>query len=211
MVERNHMSGLDLPNGCDSSGDLIEESIPEERAVTIGDQPYQPMQSPLREELPPIPGSGGDLDQKIEKLQTELERCKWENTGQNEAAPTYEEIQPIFAGGKLKAAPPRGGEQVDGHLTDPAASKGKDRKKHKPDKKQKTYCGLLWRIFSFFLVTFIMLAVMLCIFVVIAMETEAPIPLIQDIRNWPQVEDFKNEHYSPAKESTVDTIKSWFS
>ena len=214
VVERNHMSGLDLPNGRESSAELIDKSIPEETAVSISDTPYQPMQSPLREELPPIPGSGGDLDQEIEKLQTELERCKRENIGQGDAAPAYEEIQPVFAAGKLNAAPPGGGDQVDSRLaTEPATTKSKDKKKHKktPDKKERTCCGLIWRIFRFFLVTFIMLAVMLCILVVIAMETEAPIPLIQNIRTWPEVEHFKNEHYSPAKEITVDTIKSWFS
>ena len=54
VVERNHMSGLDLPNGRESSAELIDNSIPEETAVSISDTPYQPIQSPLREELPPI-------------------------------------------------------------------------------------------------------------------------------------------------------------
>ena len=212
VVERNHMSGLDLPNGREST-ELIDHSIPEETAVSISDTPYQPMQSPLREELPPIPGSGGgDLDHEIEKLQTELERCKRENTGQGDAAPAYEDIQPVFAAGKLHAAPSRGDDLVDARLSEPA-TKSREKKKSKktPDKKERTCCGLAWRIFRFFLVTFIMLAVMLCILVVIAMETEAPIPLIQNIRAWPEVEHFKNEHYSPAKESTMDTVKSWFS
>ena len=184
VVERNHMSGLDLPNGRDSSGDLIENSIPEETAVTVSDTPYQPAQSPLREELPPIPGSGGDLDHEIERLQTELERCKRENIGlQGEAAPGYEDIHPVFAGGKLKAARDRDGDQVDGpnSLTDsPDRSTDKKQqrnaKKGAPDKEKRTCCALFWRVFRFFLVTFLMFAVMLCVIVIITLETEAPIP-----------------------------------
>lgn len=34
-AERNHLSGLDLPNGKDSSLDVIDSSIPEELAVTV--------------------------------------------------------------------------------------------------------------------------------------------------------------------------------
>ncbi len=207
------MSGLDLPNGrggdtSGGSGELIED-IPEDLALTLRESPYRPQQSPLREDLPPFPGgtesrtSPGDLDSQIEKLQAELERCRRENnaTSGGEAAPAY---------GTLTGNPGPGHDQVDAGRNNPRTKKQQQQQQQHPPKEQRTCCGLLWRILRFFLVTFIMLGGMLCVLLVVAMETDAPIPLIQDMRTWPQVEHFRQEHYAPVRDNTVNTVKSWF-
>lgn len=217
-----HLSGIELPNGGDvsCSTEVIEHSIPEELAVTVSDRPYEPMQSPLREELPPIPGSGADheegatrqqsdLDAQIERLQNELERCK-RSIGQDTGAPPpiCDESDPFM----LHAAPHDSpdGQYSAGNTTQDAMTDTAD-KRSKHAGKNRSFCGLLCRMLRFFLVTFIMLAFMVCLILLVAIETDAPLPLIQNVRQWTEVQHFRRNHYLPAKKAALGTIKGWFS
>ncbi len=222
-LEMKHMSGIELPNGGDMScgTEVIEHSIPEELAVTLSDRPYEPMQSPLREELPPIPGSGADheegtrqhsdLDAQIERLQNELERCK-RSIGQDTGGPPIcDESDPLIAHGtqSLNYDSPDG--QYAASDTTQDAMTGTADKRSKHAGKNRSFCGLLCRMFRFFLVTFIMLAFMVCLILMVAIETDAPIPVIQNVRQWTEVQHFRRNHYLPAKNAAFGTIKRWFS
>lgn len=235
VVEKNKYNGssMELPNGRDmSSTEVIEHSIPEEVPVVLADVPYQPMQSPLREELPPIPGMGQDrqpageeLDREIEKLQSELDRCKKANWDDKDEAPPYESITSVKTS-YVHSVP---NDYVDGSLRNrgsadannkslsqlnnshAAALDKKSKKNNKPIGEKPSVSALLCKIFRFFLVTIVMFAVMLCILALVAMETDAPIPLVQNLRSWPELQHFKDNHYVPRKEATFTAIKGWFS
>ena len=62
MIIDNHISPslstseLEKPRSLGLSDSVIE-GIPEEKAVDIGETPYMPLQSPAREDLPPLPGA----------------------------------------------------------------------------------------------------------------------------------------------------------
>lgn len=170
--------------------------------LQVSDAPYEPLQSPLREDLPPMPGAQ-DLDREIEQAQAELERCRRENVGHSDTL-SYN------TGDRLVPSALRD-ESVTDRASATAEKKPSKKKRGAREKEKRTLCALLWRIFKFFLVTFVMLALMLCIVVVIAMETDSPILLIQDLREWPEVAGFRDEYYWPVRERTVDSIRTWFS
>lgn len=195
VVESNHLSMSALPLLENSLQDKLDESIPEEPAVEVSDQPYAPMiDSPSKEELPPLPvenqESSTDLDAQIQELQNELDRCKVESNHLNAAYPgdgVLNNSTPTTPTGDKSAMP---------STPQPASAKPKR-------SKLKLCCALTVAMISFAVIVGLILGVLI-------LETDLELPVVNDLRELPEVQDFKRLRYQPARDGVVNKVGGWF-
>ncbi len=211
LHDSNHVSSLtDLQINDDSLLDgSIVQGIPEESAITVSETPYEPLDSPLREELPPLPPTmsgtsppvmvmddmaNKDLDTQIQELQNELDRCRQESSNHVGAAPPGEH-QDVQVADISKAKP-------DPHLENnmpPANTVDKSSTKQKGT----SYMCILFISTVFVFITMV-------IFGLLILESDLQMPVLTDIRQLPEVQDFKDTHYSPLKDSMAQKVGGWF-
>ena len=160
----------------------MEESIPEEVAVVVSDQPYEPM-TPDKEEAPvdipvteeKVDGAPADLDTQIQELQSELERCKAANQEGN-----HVQAEPVI---EAKAAPA------------PVESK--------PPSKGRSMLGCMCRMLVM-MTAFVIIASIILTLLVLESDLEAPV--LSDIRQLPEVADFRRDHYDPMKALMMEKL-----
>ena len=194
----------------------FDQSIPEERAVLIGDTPYEPLNSPQQENAPPFPteeAASGDLDSQIQELQNQLDQCRLSTVPVLESNHTggvfqpddsevlEEEVRPVNVSNEnhLKASPTM--EHLEPNGTKPASVSASSCEE--PSKGS----GSCQRVFAL-TVLFLMLTMLLL--VVLVLETDLAIPGIQNIRQFPSVDSFKHEHYNRIKALMLQKVGGWF-
>ena len=184
-------------------------SIPEEVPVVMSSSPYQPVDSPVKEDLPPLPGDKTDgspdkldLDTQIQELtkELEMEKCKAEISGGIGDAPS----------------PPQGDPTKENHVQEKNAQNTQEKRpeaaplleENPEDAKAKSKgsrsClrALLISLFISFILFWILAFLVL--------ETEVAAPVVSDIREMPEVQDFKSNHYDPFKTSVSSQVGGWF-
>ena len=207
MTRSHEMQDIALEN--------LDGSIPEERAVLLGETPYSPLDSPQQEDAPAFPpedgrGSnhtGSDLDSQIQELQNELDRCRMATVPdlesnhvplEDEPDVQEEEIRPTVASNEslLKSSPTM--ERLEPNGTKPSSGGYEEPKKAG---------GSAKRLAA---VTVVFLMLMALLLVVLVLETDLAIPVVQNIRQFPSVDSFKHDRYDPFKASMAQKVGGWF-
>ena len=218
LSNTNSLSALALTDSILlASATTIDETIPEESAVEVGDTSYAPMESPSSEPLPPLPpvyidpGVGVnviapldlsdatpvDLDAQIEELESELERCKTGETNHTGAPPggvdvTDGEIPSPFDDG-----------EVDTVSDTPTTPVDPDVAAQSHHQRGLSVCRALTIVF--FVVFTVMVATLLFV-----MESELDVPVLTELRQMPELQHFKRQHYNPLKVSLARRAGRWF-
>jgi len=209
-------SASDIQRVADEEQNL---SIPEEVPVVITNTPYEPIDSPVKEDLPPIPmgqmdgdvPEKKDLDAQIQELTKELELEKGkvetggivvetpvvveqrnENHVQEKKATELKNAQELKKVQELKAE--------SAPLVNDAATP--DVKVPSSKKSRSCVRALLVSLF----VTFVLMGIL----AFLVLETAVEAPMVTDIREMPEVQDFKSNHYDPFKLSVSHQVGGWF-
>ena len=198
-----------------SSFENVENSIPEEHAVTLSEVPYNPLDSPQSEDLPGFPEEekprSGDLDAQIQELQNELDRCRLSTTPvvdtNHIGAPELpdeeameEELRAAVAPqneGLLKSSAPTAAQK------EPNGMKNMGMEFEEPQKRSVQVCRLVALSVAF-------LIALLLLLMILILETDAQVPVLRDIRNFPSIQLFKRHHYDPFKAGMAQKVGGWF-
>ena len=210
---RNNMSAFAMSESTiltQPSTTTIDDTIPEESSVEVGETPYQPTQSPSSETLPPLPldfsdQTPVDLDAQIEELQHELEKCKTGDSNHTAAPPGDVDVTDGCESTTPTVEAPRV-VTPDGDTGD--ASSNVDADKSTPDaavshQRALSVCRVLTVVF------FVMFTVMVSV-VLLVLESELDLPVLTDIRQMPELQHFKHQHYTPLKATLARRVGGWF-
>ena len=58
--------------------------------------------------------------------------------------------------------------------------------------------------------TFLMMFTVMSVVAVFVLESELDMPVLRDIRQMPEVQDFKHQHYNPFKTTVAQRMGGWF-
>lgn len=222
VIENNqHGSSATLPNMTrshemqDISLDNVDGTIPEERAVTLSEVPYQPLDSPQEEDLPKFPPDDVfppfDLDSQIHELQNELDRCRITAEEvdtvfdpalieQQEREVIEEEIKPVNPGARLEATKAPKPEENHGHKGNKAECVPQERTR------EETKPGVI-RLTA---IASVLLILMLIVLFILVLETDLALPVVKTIREFPSVHAFRHNNYNPFKNSMTQCVGSLF-
>ena len=200
-----------------TSATTIDDTIPEESSVEVGEMPYQPMESPSSETLPPIPidfsdQTPVDLDAQIEELQNELEKCKTGDSNHTGAPPIDTDMtdgcEMLSTPATQTAGPPR----VDTPVSDTSSASPPvdmvpdDTSESTPTASHQrglSVCRALTIVF------FVMFTVMVSA-VLLVLESDLDMPVLKDLRHMPELQHFKHQHYNPLKSTLAHKVGGWF-
>jgi hypothetical protein len=177
-----------------------ETTIPEEEEVEIADKRYSPVSSPMREDAPPLAEPDiipqADLDTQIQLLQNELDKCKVAN---NHVTPPPEDVDTVVPEFAEEAYVPPPVERSSIPVETPNI--------RDPDEELPTHgascCKALTIAFFFLFTTMLVVAFFV-------LESDLDFPVLKDIRQMPEVLDFKQAHYSPLKNTVAKKVGSFF-
>ena len=210
---RNNMSAFAMSESTiltQPSTTTIDDTIPEESSVEVGETSYQPTESPSSETLPPIPldftdQTPVDLDAQIEELQHELEKCKTGDSNHTTPPPGDVDVTDSCESTTQMTEAPRV-VMPDGDAG--AASSNVDADESMPDatvsqQRALSVCRVLTIMF------FVMFTVMVSV-VLLVLESELDMPVLKDIRQMPELQHFKHQHYAPLKATLARRVGGWF-
>lgn len=222
ILDGNHISSSvsmmepgskSLPLG-DSYTEQVEPSIPEERSVDIGETPYNPLNSPTREDMPPLHGAvsrdespplNSELDTQIKQKEGELRRLRRDvNHVSRDTAPISLAAPSVPTAGSNHAREPPASQSVDepdvGAPTQPSAMSSAHTA---PQRRGLALCRAIT-------LTLVIVFTAMLVVLMVALESELDVPVLRDIRAMPEVQDFKNHHYDPLKMSVTQKVGGMF-
>lgn len=222
---------LDRMASSPPNGSVIHEEseeLPDQTPVSLSSVPYEPIQSPSSEQLPAFPT---DLDSEIQQLQNELERCRSEPTegavltGEPDTGTgvTAEEESSTVADNNGTTYTTSSPQQPD----DPPPSYEEHLQNNSSDSNHVvssdadtldaafdadgggrrqpglTCCKALTYVFFFLFFVMVMA-------VIGVLESELDVPVLKDLRQMPEVQDFKAQHYNPFKTTVMQKMGHWY-
>ena len=201
-------------------------SIPEEDAVVMADTSYHPDKSPDREEAPSMsfsfeeadtslsaPSSledtQKDLDAQIQELQTELDKCRSKDANHvTTTLPNGKGSLGNEMGESLVSVTPNNVENHTHHKEELHEDQNKSVEDHPcsgPVSSKSRKKGVLKGI----LVSVIISVCLLLILSILVLESDVDVPVLNDVRNLPDVRHFKKNQYEPLKISVTKTVQGW--
>ena len=215
LSNTNSLSALALTDSLIlGSATTIDETIPEEPTVEVGDTSYAPLESPSSEALPPVPPYPGegviapldlsdptpvDLDAQIEELESELEKCKTGETNHKGAPPG--DVVDVTDGGDVSSIDDA---EVETAANDTVTS-SVAADDVAPPNHQRGLSVCRGLTIAFFVIFTVMVATLLFV-----LESEMDVPVLTELRQMPELQHFKRQHYNPMKTSLARRAGRWF-